>query len=321
MSRATMLVPLIALFWAGNAAAADANACRDLFRLTDVHYAIEPGISVPRDGRPARPLPRARGHQPRHPVRGDAARELERAPHVRGGRRGPRAPSATPRACSPGASPRRPPTRATNSPRATPSWKQAGGAARLRLPGRAPRDGGVQARHRRVLRPRRRPLPTSRAAPTVAAPRCWKRRASRRTTTGSSPGRRRSGSRNSSRGWSPSVASRRRIPWTAPRCRSSTTRRATPATPWTGSTTASSTIRGPARWTSTALVCEEGQSDGCLTPGQADTARFIYADVNDAEGNLLYPGVPPGAEAAGDWGGWILPNEVLAGGGGRHDRR
>ena len=56
-----------------------------------------------------------------------------------------------------------------------------------------------------------------------------------------------------------------------------------------------------------ALVCEAGQSDGCLTPGQADTARFIYAGMHDADGNLLSPGVPPGAEAAGDWGGWILP--------------
>ena len=64
-----------------------------------------------------------------------------------------------------------------------------------------------------------------------------------------------------------------------------------------------------------ALVCAAGESEGCLSAGQAETARFIYGDMHDAEGNLLSPGVPPGAEAAGDWGGWILPNETLAGGG------
>ena len=63
-----------------------------------------------------------------------------------------------------------------------------------------------------------------------------------------------------------------------------------------------------------ALVCAAGESEGCLSAGQAETARFIYGDMHDAEGNLLSPGVPPGAEAAGDWGGWILPNETLAGG-------
>ena len=63
-----------------------------------------------------------------------------------------------------------------------------------------------------------------------------------------------------------------------------------------------------------ALTCADGESEGCLSAGQAETARFIYGEMNDAEGNLLSPGVPPGAEAAGDWGGWILPNETLAGG-------
>ena len=63
-----------------------------------------------------------------------------------------------------------------------------------------------------------------------------------------------------------------------------------------------------------ALTCAEGESEGCLSAGQAQTARFIYADMTDADGNVLSPGVPPGAEAAGDWGGWILPNETLAGG-------
>ena len=37
--------------------------------------------------------------------------------------------------------------------------------------------------------------------------------------------------------------------------------------------------------------------------------------MTDADGNLFSPGVLPGAEAAGDWGGWMLPNETLADGG------
>ena len=63
-----------------------------------------------------------------------------------------------------------------------------------------------------------------------------------------------------------------------------------------------------------ALACAEGQTQGCLSAGQVDTARFIYADMTDADGNVLSPGVLPGAEAAGDWGGWLLPNDALAGG-------
>ena len=33
----------------------------------------------------------------------------------------------------------------------------------------------------------------------------------------------------------------------------------------------------------------------------------MYEDVVDADGNVLSPGVPPGAEDAGDWAGWMLP--------------
>ena len=55
-----------------------------------------------------------------------------------------------------------------------------------------------------------------------------------------------------------------------------------------------------------ALVCAAGQDQGCLTPGQADAARFIYGDMVDAEGNVLTPGVPAGAESFGDWGLWLL---------------
>ena len=63
-----------------------------------------------------------------------------------------------------------------------------------------------------------------------------------------------------------------------------------------------------------ALVCGEGQTAGCLTAGQAETARFIYSDMVDADGNVLSPGVPPGAESQGDWGSWLLGGEVVPGG-------
>ena len=63
-----------------------------------------------------------------------------------------------------------------------------------------------------------------------------------------------------------------------------------------------------------ALVCGAGQTRGCLTAGQAETARFIYGDMVDADGNVLSPGVPPGAESQGDWGSWLLGGEVVPGG-------
>ena len=61
------------------------------------------------------------------------------------------------------------------------------------------------------------------------------------------------------------------------------------------------------------LQCAAGQTDGCMTAGQIGTARFVYADMTDADGNVLSPGVPPGAEAAGDWRFWMLPNEAFGG--------
>ena len=61
------------------------------------------------------------------------------------------------------------------------------------------------------------------------------------------------------------------------------------------------------------LECAAGQDAGCLTAGQVETARAVYADLVDAEGNLLSPGVPPGAEAAGDWAFWMLPNDAIPG--------
>ena len=55
-----------------------------------------------------------------------------------------------------------------------------------------------------------------------------------------------------------------------------------------------------------ALQCGSGQSEGCLTKGQIQTAHAIYAGVSDDEGRVLSPGVLPGAEAAGDWFFWVV---------------
>lgn len=54
------------------------------------------------------------------------------------------------------------------------------------------------------------------------------------------------------------------------------------------------------------LLCEQGQSSGCLTAGQIETARFTYNGVVDESGQVLSPGVYPGAEAAGDWKLWVV---------------
>ncbi len=62
-----------------------------------------------------------------------------------------------------------------------------------------------------------------------------------------------------------------------------------------------------------ALRCAEGQTEGCLTAGQIETARAVYADMVDGAGRVLSPGVPPGAEAGGDWRFWMLPNEQFGG--------
>ena len=64
-----------------------------------------------------------------------------------------------------------------------------------------------------------------------------------------------------------------------------------------------------------ALACEAGQTADCLTAGQVESAQAVYADMVDADGNIVSPGVPPGAEAAGDWTAWMLPNEFMPGGG------
>ena len=62
-----------------------------------------------------------------------------------------------------------------------------------------------------------------------------------------------------------------------------------------------------------ALECKIGRTSGCLTAGQIETARFVYEDQLDASGEVVSPGVSPGAEAAGDWEFWMLPNDLIGG--------
>ncbi len=53
------------------------------------------------------------------------------------------------------------------------------------------------------------------------------------------------------------------------------------------------------------LQCEDEQSPGCLTAGQIDTASFIYSGLKDAAGNVVYNGIFPGDEDQGDWMMWV----------------
>ena len=53
------------------------------------------------------------------------------------------------------------------------------------------------------------------------------------------------------------------------------------------------------------LLCRDGQTAGCLTAGQIETARFLYTGVQDAEGNVVVPGLYPGAETGGDFQLWV----------------
>ena len=55
-----------------------------------------------------------------------------------------------------------------------------------------------------------------------------------------------------------------------------------------------------------ALRCEGDPSADCLTAGQLETATLIYRGVVDDGGQVLSPGVPPGAEAAGGWQYWVV---------------
>ncbi len=69
------------------------------------------------------------------------------------------------------------------------------------------------------------------------------------------------------------------------------------------------------------LHCRSGQNPStCLSAGQLATVQQHYRGVVAESGELLSPGLMPGAEGHGDWALWALPNatvpttgEVLAG--------
>ncbi|MYG12807.1 MAG: tannase/feruloyl esterase family alpha/beta hydrolase [Gammaproteobacteria bacterium] len=53
------------------------------------------------------------------------------------------------------------------------------------------------------------------------------------------------------------------------------------------------------------LECPAGRAADCLTAGQIETARGIYTGVTDASGEVVVPGVYPGAELGGDFQLWV----------------
>lgn len=59
-----------------------------------------------------------------------------------------------------------------------------------------------------------------------------------------------------------------------------------------------------------ALACRAGQENNCMTLGQIETARSVYSDVLDANGNVVSPGVLPGAESSG-WGSFLLQHQLV----------
>ena len=62
------------------------------------------------------------------------------------------------------------------------------------------------------------------------------------------------------------------------------------------------------------LACEAEAETDCLTKGQLETARLIYRPLKGTSGEVVAPGVMPGAENAGDWAFWILPSKAFGGG-------
>ena len=48
-----------------------------------------------------------------------------------------------------------------------------------------------------------------------------------------------------------------------------------------------------------------------MTKGQVETALTVYEGLKNSKGEIVAPGVMPGAEAAGDWAFWQLPNNIM----------
>jgi len=58
------------------------------------------------------------------------------------------------------------------------------------------------------------------------------------------------------------------------------------------------------------LLCRGPEQDNCLTAAQLETVKMGYADVRKKNGELIYPGLPPGGET-----GWMLPGPFKEPGG------
>ena len=63
---------------------------------------------------------------------------------------------------------------------------------------------------------------------------------------------------------------------------------------------------GACRFDPAKLQCKTGQTEGCLTPAQVNSARTIYEGRRDPRtGKIRFPGFSPGAEAmGGSWQAW-----------------
>jgi hypothetical protein len=54
------------------------------------------------------------------------------------------------------------------------------------------------------------------------------------------------------------------------------------------------------------LQCADGDAPDCLTAGQVESLRKIYAGPSTSKGKQIYPGIPKGHENAGGWEPWIV---------------
>jgi len=59
------------------------------------------------------------------------------------------------------------------------------------------------------------------------------------------------------------------------------------------------------------LTCPAGtDNNSCLTPGQVTAVEKIWSGVTNSSGDLIYPGLVPGGEAArGSWSTWVTGSE------------
>lgn len=61
------------------------------------------------------------------------------------------------------------------------------------------------------------------------------------------------------------------------------------------------------------LECKTDDVSGCLTAGQIETASFIYEGLKNDAGEILYNGIYPGDEDQGDWMMWVtgIPGQPI----------